>query len=259
MNKSIGLIIAVMASFWLFSCHKPTTETPALKVTKVKITFNNICNGKPLVKGPVIYSNIAGESFGISAFKYYISNIILRNQETGQFYRETNSYHLFSLDSGTTKTIILYNLPKGNYSQLEFSVGVDNAANHDIDNLGELDPGNDMAWSWNTGYKFMVMEGKFKTTTDSGKYVYHIGNDENFRTLKLPFTGNGKTIAYGVSADTSLLINLKVEASQIFGKPNQISLLANPNVQFQAGLAGNVADNYSNGMFYIDQISRVPQ
>ena len=63
---------------------------------------------------------------------------------------------------------------------------------------GCLDPGaeaSDMYWTWNSGYIFLKMEGKYDDRTDTistaSNYFYHIGG---FGNLNSPAINNIKKI-----------------------------------------------------------------
>lgn len=229
------LFLAVLFAFT--SCDKED-ETPAQM--NVEITFENTLNGNPLELNQEIFTLPSGESFMVKKFKYYISNVILTDSETNTQYVETDSYHLMGQDFNSA--IELGMIPSANYDQITFSIGVDEVANSRTDQTGDLDPNNDMAWNWNSGYKFVVLEGEFihQSTQERTGLVFHIGNNQNYATVTLPLSG----LAAGKSAS----ISLETAIDELFSNPNTLvpSNLASTTVM-GGPVADQIGQNYANG------------
>ena len=112
------------------------------------------------------YSNPGGEgSFRVRDFQFFVSNIRLMS-DSAEFV-EPESYHLvrFDGDDGTF-VITIENVPRHDFRQIEFGIGVDPAANGSLESVGELDPNGRMAWNWETGYKFVLIEGALAVGDD---------------------------------------------------------------------------------------------
>lgn len=87
----------------------------------------------------------------------------------------------------------------GNYADFDsFSanIGVDSTQNHEDPSARDADDPlfilntGDMHWGWNTGYIFIMLEGKADTSaTQDGSgmtnFAYHIGNDQLLRNFSL--------------------------------------------------------------------------
>ncbi|MEP2026629.1 MAG: MbnP family protein [Reichenbachiella sp.] len=117
-------------------------------------------------------------------FSIYLSNVALRDLETNEVYKEVDSYHLISFDSENgTASFTIDQIPASyQISEIKMAIGVDAEANTSIDHVGDLDPTNGMAWDWNTGYKFFLMEGRYFAEEDPvGEEIkMHIGMDKNY-------------------------------------------------------------------------------
>ena len=221
---------------------------------KVLFRFAHTMQGEPLELQTKTYENAAGNRFVLEQFKYYLSNIKFRNTRSGAFYLEPESYHLVSVENGKhIYEIELKEVAPGSYNELEFAVGVDNAKNTSTDRVGALDPANQMAWNWHTGYKFISIIGKLLSEKEAAPegLVIHVGFDENYRIvrktlsqLKLPslVVENGKTA----------VIEITVETERLFNQPNVIDLAQNP-VIMAGEPAQKLADNYQE-MFMIKGI-----
>lgn len=217
------------------------------KTVTLLLRLSHFAGNEPLVANQTRFSTALGQSFGVEKLDYYLSNVKLRNQETGDFYYEVNSYHLVkAMNNPNNWEIILNNVPKKKYSELEISIGVDNSANHSTDRIGDLDPGNAMAWDWTTGYKFLAMNGKYKADADSGNYVFHVGEDINYKTLKFNFQDilAGK---FDVIKDGQII--LYADVSKVFSGPHSIDLKVLNNVMSSSEGGGKIADNYGAGFF----------
>lgn len=219
----------------------------------LKLSFSHVVGEEPLQLNTARYVNAAGEAYSLSKVRYYISNIRLRNTTTGEVYIEPDSYHLVGTESSDVFEISLEKLPIGTYNQLEFAIGVDNSTNTSTDRVGALDPSNDMAWNWNTGYKFLSVEGTYFVTEEENEgLIYHIGGDPNYR--KLTYTlGQENLPEVVLSAGNETQVSVRVDVAELFDAPNLVSFKEHAVVMFDP-FSEKVADNYASGMFTIERI-----
>ena len=241
MNKLwLPIIFAVGVIIYLLFVHKSETN--------ITVSFSPEIAGKPLKFDGTVYPLKFG-SIKVSNFKFYISHIRLMTQNPNDDYQEPNSYHLIRFDTpATPPQVQLQNIPSEQYQKIEFTVGVDKKANKSLAIIGDLDPNNSMAWSWEVGYKFLVFEGKLLTDKSNSKkrwrpLVYHVGFSENSRKviLNLPegFDENGK-------------LNIKVNIDKLFSSVHTINPQTMPSIKFSRKEAKQMADNYQ-AMFSIEQ------
>ena len=102
------------------------------------------------------YINGAGEQFTVRNFRYYISNIVLKNKLQSETHE---GYFLIDQSDDASKEIILQtNLDS--VSAIQFLLGVDSLRNVTGVQTGALDPAMDMYWTWNTGYVMAKLEGQ---------------------------------------------------------------------------------------------------
>ena len=124
-----------------------------------------------------------GDSFSVSLYKYYISNIVLKKSD-GSFFIEPYSYHLINSDAPQSLGFVLENIPYGEYNTLEFLIGVDSAKHTSGAQSGALDPAYGMVWSWNSGYIAAKMEGKSPQSTATDNLItYHIAGFRDFENV----------------------------------------------------------------------------
>jgi hypothetical protein len=241
MKRNALLITCVIVCLLAFSCK---TKEEA-QTGKLNLNFANQVNGENLVLNSKSYKNALNQSFTVSAFKYYISNITLYNENTKAQYVISDSYYLIT-EAG--RTILLKDIPQGEFNQIRFSVGVDSKRNKSLDAVGELDPSNSMAWDWNTGYKFVLMEGNYSTDAKSGGLAFHIGEDANYKTLIF-----STSASFIIAPDKSPTITISADINGLFGSPNPIDFTTTNDVMFGAKTA-LVAENYASAMFKIKSV-----
>jgi hypothetical protein len=136
-----------------------------LKAEAQTLQLKHVVNGTPMVLGHN-YLNAAGDTFNISVFRYYLSNISLDGVKVPGCY-------LVSEDSAASKVIPL---PKGHFKRISFMIGVDSLLNCSGAQDGALDPRYGMFWTWNSGYIMAKLEGTSPSSALPGhKIEFHIG------------------------------------------------------------------------------------
>ena len=195
-----------------------------------------------------IYINNNADTFTVTKFNYFISNIVLTNSNNGT-YIETNSYHLIRHSSGSAFSLVLNNVPEANYQSIAFMLGVDSTRNVSGTQSGDLDPANvsDMFWSWNTGYIFLKLEGSApKVPTSDKKFQFHIGGYGGTYATQRKFNLNlGSTLA-AVKTTATPTVQLSANVNEIFSKPNTLDFKTQYNILNQGVNAKFVADNYAD-------------
>ena len=245
--KSVILICIVTASAVTMSFR----SVPAKG--KLIIHFENYVGAKKLILDTVTYENQLGQSFTVTNFKYYISNIVLHGTD-GKDHAAKDAYFLIKQDDESTWTGTIEDIPAGDYKSISFMIGVDSLHNCSGAQSGALDPANGMFWTWNTGYIFMKLEGKSPASKSPGNiFEYHIGGYKeptNFiRTTTVAFAPEPLHI---LGAKTTTLY-MKTDASEILKNPKTIDFSKLSSVT-DFHHAADIADNYID-MFSVIRIS----
>lgn len=248
--KYVRLIFPLLLLVSLTTCQEEATDDMR-DTASLTIQLTHLVNGEALKYNTQAYTNAVGENFFIQDFKYYLSNIKLRNAASGAFYLQPASYHLVRPEEGQAFEIQLEGVPVGTYGEIEFAIGVDNGANTSTDKVGALDPSNEMAWDWNTGYKFLLLEGKFGSTEVlmEDALVYHIGGDPNYRVITFNL-GQLDLPSLTLTHNLRQTIAIEADLGAIFAEPNPVSLAEHPVVMGDP-FSEKVADNYAGHMFQI--------
>ncbi len=215
----------------------------------IKLEFSNKVGGSALNLAVQTYTNDHGDTFTVSKFNYYISNVKMANTNSS-VYTENESYHLLQHDNNSTMSFDLATVPYGNYNQLTFMLGVDSTHNVSGAQGGALDPLNGMFWTWNTGYIMLKFEGNSPQSTGPGGLVQiHCGGftgaNSVVRTITLTLPN---TITVGKNATPH--VHIDADVLKMLKSPNQINF-ATTNLVMTPGVeAKQIADNYA-GMFSI--------
>lgn len=263
-TATIRRLVWIVLGFAILSCGTTDSLKPE-EVGKMRLKFDNVVGTSDLTLRTGAYQNAVGESFTITKFNYYVSNIRL-SKEDGRDYLvpQDSSYFLVQEEKLSSQTITLSNVPVGKYTGLTFTIGVDSVRSlSDISlRTGALDPANNdgMYWEWNSGYIFMKLEGvsPVAPAAQNNTFIYHIGGFgggysgkktvNNLRTVTLSFMGN----VADVQQTTTPSIQIRVDALQVFNGPTKLSIAQRSAVMFD-NYSPNVANNYAQ-MFRYDQI-----
>lgn len=140
---------------------------------------------------------VTGDSLHFTTFRYYISNIRLKKAD-GSWWTQPNSYFLLDIaNSGSTPTVTLNDVPHGEYTDIEYVLGVDSTHNVSGAQSGDLSPSLGMFWSWNTGYIMLKAEG-ITPDDPGGSFAYHLGGfsgaNSVVTTRTHAFTGNNLSV-----------------------------------------------------------------
>ena len=262
-NKVYNILWIALVAIIMVSCNDDETIPPSNGGTTtynsgdVDINFENIAGSVFLdPTGATNYVNASGETFSVTNFKYYISNVQLIKQD-GTKYEVPNSY--FLIDANDTNSLIatLSNIPGGKYTGVEYLIGVDSARNVSGAQTGALDPLNGMFWSWNSGYIFMKLEGN-STAATNNSFVFHIGgftgNNSSLRNVSIDFTPSVLIVDGG---RREAEIHLRTDVLEVFKNPVNWTIAGHSTIMSPGVNATTVATNYTD-MFSFDHIHNDP-
>jgi hypothetical protein len=254
MKAGAGYIACVFL-FLLCSCQKELKNDDSTgKSYTVNIVFQPVVQGQPLVFNQP-YTNALGEDYTVTAFRFYVSALSLKNNNTGSPVAGEIKYRLADAAIGNTLSFTV-STDQNTFNGLSFQIGVDSIDNVSGVQSGDLDPAKGMFWTWNSGYIMAKLEGasSFSTVPD-GNFTYHIGgfSGENkaIRSIALP-TPEGRQIALRDNRTTTVVINADI--SKWFNAVHALSIADNAFVHSPGSLAGLYADNYAT-MFSIASIT----
>ncbi|HAA18952.1 MAG TPA: hypothetical protein DCR93_21950 [Cytophagales bacterium] len=219
----------------LLGCNRPEGEA-----TDIRIEFELLVNGEPLDLSEGQYTSEDGLTYRIDDFKVYLSNVVFNG--SGSDFAETESYHLLAPTAGQSAlSFVVPQVPRANYTGLTLGVGVDPEANVSLDNPGDLNPSNQMAWNWNVGYKFVLLEGEAVAADSTLPLVFHIGFERNYATQSFSFTND-----LDLTLEETATLTFEIEVGELFRNPNTINFGEANNLQFGENV-DLVAENWGSG------------
>jgi hypothetical protein len=239
-----GVVIVTLtcAAGWLYRSLLPGTLVLRLHAT---------ADGEPLVYNQFGYDNPGGQGrFRVRDFQFFVSNIRLVARDG--VHEPTESYHLARFDNpAVSYEIVLDGVPPRDYERVEFALGVDAEANGSLRSVGDLDPNGRMAWSWETGYKFILFEGALEIGERVIPLVYHVGFDENYTPV---------SFSRGVSIEplSTSVVDFSVDVLRMFDGEQTIDMATLSNVKFDEDDARLIAGNLTRMITPSEAFRRAP-
>lgn len=223
--------------------HDHSHDSTATAMTgSFEFHFNNMVGDKEMVMGDTWYTTATNDSFTVTTFNYYISNIVLHRMDGGT-YAEPESYHLVKGGGASSKMFTIDKVPAGHYTGISFIIGVDGDRNTSGAQTGALDPINGMFWSWNTGYIMAKYEG-LAPKSPNGALKWHIGGFEGdnnvVKTVKLDFA------QHQVVEENAIHVHVKADLKKWFNGAHDIDLSKVNMIHMPGANAKLIADNYAN-------------
>lgn len=164
------------------------------------------------------YETTSGQTYNLTTFQYYISNIILTGPNGEVFEDEMNvsadadeikGYYLIQQDDSQSKLFDLSSVPYGEYNSITLNVGIAEDAVQEGAAGGILDPAEGAPfWNWNSGYISLMMEG-YSPNIDSDdlNFQIHVGGWKDIEVSEgetQKFYNNIKTITLDFGVDVTV-------------------------------------------------------
>lgn len=203
------IIIILSSVFLFFGCGEKGAPppSPAPAPTTLTIKINYTYKGQALVLNDKSYVNKALDTFNISSFIHYISNVTLSNAQNEKY--NLANYNLSYAEYPSTNTIELKGLKMDNWKSLSFLLGVDTVRNHTGAQTGDLSPSKSMYWNWNTGYVFVRFKGKLSNGKNIG---LDVGGDDNLVSQSFDLS------KYSMNK-SNVTITLEMDLNEMFENP----------------------------------------
>lgn len=253
MKIKLNRIIYFFTFLMLSGCTKDTSIENATCLLRVKLQMT--ANGDPLRIGEE-YINSAGEDYRISAFKIYVGNFSLENENSGVVAALKDAYFLLDLSKENSMVTDL-RLNEKSFSRLVFQVGIDSILNVSGAQTGALDPMNGMFWTWNTGYINAKLEGSSSFSRNDDKaFTYHIGGfksgEATQRMVRLPIPGQQEWVLEK-SGYTEVVVSIDID--KWFRSTHDLPISSVSNMMMPGPVSVKYADNYAT-MFNMETIIR---
>ena len=247
------IVLLVAATALLGGCKHDGDSQPT--VGSVAFELKNMVGTQALALDGTAYTTASGETFTVSTFEYYISNIKLTKSD-GTTYAAPSEYHLVDAAKSGSTSFTINNVPTGDYTGVSFVVGVDSTTTKGdpLALAGDLNPANNMYWTWNTGHIFLKLEGTVTSASPSKPLTCHIGGYR--QPLSAVVTAapslNGATLP--VRAGQVPKLSVAANVLKIFDGPTKFTLSSFPTTMMPSTASVQVATNYAAGMFTVAQV-----
>jgi len=180
-----------MTYLLLISLLWASTALAQVSTKNVVFQINHYLNGAPLVLNTTTSTDLADQQYNLSRAQLYLSQLSLVHNG-GEVLHMPEQYLLVNAN---VSNYIIGELDLGTVEALNFSVGVDEAANHS--DPATYSHGHPLAlnepsmhWGWTAGYRFIALEGTLYPG-DSGTltFQYHVVGDDYLTPVTLAVTG----------------------------------------------------------------------
>ncbi len=212
--KHLVYFLAPIA-LWISACETTEPEDPAIS-TQLSLDVSATFEGEQMEIFEN-YVNVNGYDMSFEDVRLYLSDISLIKAGGELVELSTIEYFNFANLDELSRT---YDVEAGDYEGVIYHIGVPQALNgtDDPDFLtsqygpeSPLNVQNGMYWSWNTGYRFLIYEGRVDGTPDDTSdfpsvFSIHLGKDQFYTEIQvaLPFTiTDGQTKHFNIDWDLS--------------------------------------------------------
>ncbi|MCC7532915.1 MAG: hypothetical protein IT246_03125 [Bacteroidia bacterium] len=251
--QNIRLLLSLILLSTLLACNtdkdeepKPNDNYTGIRFTEkgtLTLPIQHVFNTTPFEMNKY-YITPLNDSIKCSELSYYFTNVSLLNANNEWI--NLGNYDLIENNNPESKTIVLPNVPAGDYSSIRFMIGVDSIANSTGSHEGELSPAYGMYWSWATGYVFFRFKGR---TSGNRSVSFDIGGNQNLPIAEIPLNSlknSGKSIT----------MNIAFNLAEIFVNPHNYSLDSN-SIDIHTAIDPDVyklRDNIAKGAFTITTV-----
>ena len=280
-NKSFYSVIFLTLAIFMVSCKKDSDKKDP---GNIEIEFDNIAVVNGIERQLTLvspgstdygYTNGMSQTFNINLLRYYITNIKLEGPN-GEVFTDhvhvsssgTEGIYLVDEAQPSSGSVILDNVPAGEYNKITFTVGVEENGVTEGAAGGNLDPATcKMFWNWNSGYIALKFEGQSNvsaggtTGTETLEGVtkgipYHIGG---WKTIDgTAFVYNNKTMSFTFDTKAKVekglqpAVHMVFDVIKLFSSKNLIDFTGNNNVH--KPVDGKPAAENIPGAFAFDHI-----
>lgn len=247
--------VLALAALLATGCKKDAEDNGQPVVGTVSLEFNNVAGTRPLALDGTAYTTPSGESFSVRTLEYYISNVVLTRND-GVTYAPAGVYHLVDASRSSTRSFSIPNVPVGDYSGVRFTIGVDSTTTKadPLSLVGDLNPANNMYWAWASGHIFLKLEGTVASANNKA-LTAHIGGYRtpyNAIVTAAPALPSGTLLPVRTSSTPKIVYSADV--LKVFDGVTHLPLSTFPTAMQPSAASVQVAQNYSAGMFSVQQV-----
>ncbi|HPS50839.1 MAG TPA: hypothetical protein PK892_09065 [Bacteroidales bacterium] len=161
------LLALLVVTIFIASCKKSEEDPANQPYGRITFRFDQMIDGKPVVKNQLLYTNAAGNQYLVTDVMYFISDITLYRNDSGS--RMIKDWQdIFYIDDAIPSTLVhpfLDKIEPGIYDSISFIFGITEEKNKSF--MFVNPPEVNMAWPsvLGGGYHYMMINGKWMDTT----------------------------------------------------------------------------------------------
>jgi hypothetical protein len=185
--KNIAKLAALATLVVALAACKPDApiDPPTATTGKFELNFRLEWAGQSGYLGLPYRNPYNGDSVVLDALKFYVSNVRLVKADGTE--HPITDLHLFNFRTNSSVGKVAHlvgealaaNVPLGHYNGIRYTIGLTSAQNAtDPTTLPAthlLSDFQGMFWSWATGYRFFLLEGRMDTIPNDGNEVFSHG------------------------------------------------------------------------------------
>jgi hypothetical protein len=192
----------LLVTLGFFTSCNEDDDAPTSGDVRVEFEYVFGASGMPWELNTTYKHPRTGDTLTFTEFQFYVSNVRLKDED-GNWWSEPESYHLVCTTCPEKGSFMLTDVPAGNYTEMEYTLGVDSTRNVSGAQTGDLSPSKGMFWSWNTGYIMLKAEGQSPQSND-GTFAFHLGGFSGVNSVVTPrsFLFGNQVIEVGEVAPT---------------------------------------------------------
>lgn len=181
--RLLGALLLVLS---LWACKpEPGPEPEPTPTSKFELNFTMEWAGQAAYLGQAYRNPQNSDSVVLDALKFYVSNVRLVKHDGSEL--PVSDIHLYNFlnNSSVGKTTHLLgeglrvDVPLGHYLGVRYNIGLTDAQNATdpttVPSSSLLSDFQGMFWSWNSGYRFFLLEGRQDTLPSDGQSVFSHG------------------------------------------------------------------------------------
>ncbi len=247
----IGLMVLA-----LVSCKKDPEPEGTLEIELVTTV-----NGQPF-QDQVVFTNVSGRQYYFDVVKLLLSNITLveANGNTqlavSDVLFDIGGNKIYTSESDPTTLVARVQAPAGSYTGVRFGIGAPadrnngNPASYPSSHPLHID--QKMNWSWATGYRFLIAEGRIDSSANKNGdvdlgFAYHTGLNELYREIQW----NGSTDGIELPVDGTARLRIQLDLGKLFYQPGDTLDMVKHNLTHTTPLGSeqySLAEKVSNNL-----------
>ncbi len=231
-------VILIVSTLPFTSCKKDNDDP---ETATIQIDMFHHVNNDLLKFNELIYENEFGNQYSVSRLQYFVSDFELVHED-GRTFKIDTAFYVDGLVPETLSLKTDLQIPYGNYTDIRFVFGLDEARN--TNGAYPNPPENNMEWPipLGGGYHYMKLEGKVAAGEVQNNFQAHTGptnGNQNF--IEISLEGS----VFTVDSLQELLI-IGMDINNWWKNPNLLNLneitMVMGNQEIQEKLKANGSD-----------------